>query len=110
MWRPAAAFPSLRERVGVLDGIRGHLPLPYSVAEYACGAMADLVVAHLLRHGFAIWAVKRCLILERDLSPAALEEVEVRCRPGALVVDNPLYRLGDLNDPMLRGMLETLLA
>lgn len=103
---PSTQLPLLSEQEAVLALVRAYQALPYSVAEHGCGKKTSLIIDQLIRIGVPAWALRRGMILERDLSPEALAQTDVTHRPHALLVDNPLYRLGDLEDPTLRGLLE----
>jgi acetylornithine deacetylase/succinyl-diaminopimelate desuccinylase-like protein len=103
---PSTGFPLLHQQASIFELLLAHVQLPHSVAEYGCGKKANLIIEQVHEIGIPIWALKRGLALEPDLSEATLAELDARRRPGALVVENPLYRLGDLNDPLLLRMLE----
>ena len=102
----ATGFPLITEQEPVLGLIRAYLQLPYSVAEHGCGKKTNLILDHLVRMGVPIWALRRGMVLERDMSPEALAQHDADRRPHRLLVDNPLCALGDLSEPTLRAMLD----
>ncbi len=101
----STGLPMLHEQDDIFDLILAYLALPYSVAEYGCGKKASLIIEYLVQLGIPSYALARGLIMERNMSPAALQEGDLEKRKHALVLDNPLHSLGDLNDPRLRKML-----
>lgn len=98
-------LPLLREQDAILQTILAYLALPYSVTEYGCGKKASLIINQLLTLNIPPYAISRGMILERDMSPAALDETDYDKRAHALVADNPLYELGNTTDEKLRDML-----
>jgi len=102
----ATGFPLASQEQGVLQLIRAYLQLPYSVAEHGCGKKTDLILHQLVRMGVPVWAMRRGMILERDMSPEVLAQHDPRRRPHRLLVKNPLCSLGDLSEPTLRAMLD----
>ena len=102
----ATGFPLTTEKEAVLELIRAYLELPYSVAEHGCGKKTSLTLDQLVRMGVPIWAMRRGMILERDMSPETLAIDDPEQRPHRLLVSNPLCALGDLSEPTLRAMLD----
>ncbi|MCR9142930.1 MAG: hypothetical protein NXI24_11805 [bacterium] len=102
----STGLPLLSEEDSIFELILAYLALPYSVAEYGCGKKASLLIEYLLNLGLPPYCLARGLIMERDMSPAALAEVDPRKRPHALILDNPLYGMANLLDPKLRAILK----
>lgn len=103
---PSSGLPLSSEQDGLLQLILAYLALPYSVTEYGCGKKASLIIDQLLALGVAPYALSRVLILERDMSPAALAEPDAEARENALLADNFLFHLADPDDDRLCRMLE----
>lgn len=101
----STGLPLLSEGDLILEYLMAYLPLPYSVAEHGCGKKASLIIDRLLELELPPYALWRGLILERDMSPAALAERDAARRPHALVSDNPLCELSDLRSPDLHMLL-----
>lgn len=102
----ATGFPLTTEKQAVLELVRAYLELPYSVAEHGCGKKTSLTLDQLVSMGIPVWAIRRGMILERDMSPEALAIDDPEQRPHRLLVRNPLPTLGDLSEPTLRAMLD----
>ncbi|MCB1170284.1 MAG: hypothetical protein KDK25_08115 [Leptospiraceae bacterium] len=100
-----SGFPLISESDGILQLILAYLELPYSVTEHGCGKKASLIINYLLKLGLPAYGLARGMALERDMSPQAMVETDYQKRTHALVADNPLHHLCDLNDPRLRQML-----
>jgi len=99
-------LPFLKEREKVLKLILAHLPLPYNVAEYGCGKKCSIILKKLMDIGIPAFALKRGMIMEKDMSPTALEQEDFNQRKYALVVENPLFHLVDFEGGSLEQMLE----
>ncbi|MEZ4943175.1 MAG: hypothetical protein R3D58_20035 [Saprospiraceae bacterium] len=102
-------LPLLKEQDKILNlirQIREYLPLPYTIAEYGCGDKCSIILRKLMMLGIPLYALKRGMIMEKDMSEKALRERDFRKRPYALVSDNPLYRVKDFYDPTLFKMIE----
>lgn len=99
------ALPLLRERNSILQLILAYLALPYSVTEYGCGKKATLIIDYLLDLGIPAFAIRRGLILERELSSEMLAQNDHTQRPHALLSPNPLSSLASMEDPVLQRML-----
>ncbi|MEQ9363880.1 MAG: hypothetical protein RIF32_06545, partial [Leptospirales bacterium] len=97
----STGLPLISEEDDIFELILAYLALPYSVAEYGCGKKASMLIEYLLNLGIPPFALARGLVMERDMSPAALDEVDARRRRHALVLDNPLFSLANLGDPRL---------
>lgn len=102
----SSGLPLLSEADALLQYILAYLALPYSVTEHGCGDKTSLIINHLLSLDIPPHALSRGMILERDLSPAALAACDYRERKHAMYTSNPLGMLGELNDPDLRDMLK----
>ncbi|GAB5499896.1 MAG: hypothetical protein PsegKO_22070 [Pseudohongiellaceae bacterium] len=98
-------LPLLSEQGAVLQYLLAYLALPYSVTGYGCGKKASVIIDQLLALGVPSYAISRLLILEADMSPAALARTDSEDRDHALVADNLLANLVDTSDPRLRSML-----
>lgn len=107
---PATRLPLLSEQAEILDLIMVYLALPYSVAEHGCGKKCSLIIDQLLGVGIPPWAIRRGMIVERDMSPSALDQRDASHRPHALVAANPLPEIGDLDDPTLLELLNESLS
>lgn len=101
----STGLPLIGEEDNIFELILAYLALPYSVAEYGCGKKASLIIDYLMNLGVPPYAISRGLIMERDMTPAALAEVDPRKRRHALRIDNPLYSLVNPDDSQLRRML-----
>lgn len=102
---PPTHLPLVSEAPRLLAMALDFLPLPHSVVEFGCGKKASLLAQLWVRHGLPVHALKRGMILERDMSPEALETREAADRPHALMVGNPLFHRADLADEPLRRLL-----
>ncbi len=102
----ATGLPLLEEQTKILFLILTYLPLPYTIAEYGCGKKSSIILRKLLKLGIPAYALKRGMIMERDMSEAMLQEKNYRNRPHALVVENPLYHPKDFHQKALLKMLE----
>lgn len=101
----SSGLPLLTEQQGIFNLVLAYLALPFSVAEYGCGKKTSLILDFLLSLNIPPYALNRGLIMERDMSPEALAETDAGKRRHALVLENPLFHLGDLRDPRLQEML-----
>ncbi|SEN45800.1 hypothetical protein [Nitrosomonas marina] len=101
----SSGLPLLTEQTAIFEILLTYLSLPYSVAEYGCGKKASLIIKQLTDMKIPAWAIQRGIAIERDMSPAALNQIDMNQRPHAISVNNPLAQLGDLLDPNLRKML-----
>lgn len=102
-------LPLLKEQDKILNlirQIREYLPLPYTIAEYGCGDKCSIILRKLMNLGVPLYALKRGMIMEKDMSAKALQERDFRKRPYALVSDNPLYRAKDFYDTTLFKMIK----
>ncbi|GJL75916.1 hypothetical protein [Nitrosomonas sp.] len=106
----SSGLPLLTEQEAIFKIILTYLSLPYSVAEYGCGKKASLIIKQLIEMNIPGWAIQRGIILERDMSPDALNQTDMNLRPHALRAHNPLAQLSDLLDPRLRKMLSNVVA
>lgn len=102
----STGLPLLADAPVLFDLILAYLPLPYSVAEYGCGKKASLILEQLLRLDLPPYALERGMIMEDDMSDAALAESDPGLRPGALTLESPWTQLADLGDARLRALLE----
>lgn len=102
----SSGLPLLSETDEILKLVLTYLALPYSVVEYGCGKKTSLILRLLFNHGIPVQALSRGLIIERDLSPEALEEKDFDKRPHALTALNPLYQRADLKNPVLGKLLK----
>lgn len=102
----ATGLPLYDEQENILNIIKTYLALPYTVAEYGCGKKCSIIIRKLIELGIPPYAIKRGMIMERDMSPEALEEKDFRKRPHALIIDNPLYHPKDFYQDVLLKMLE----
>lgn len=99
-------LPLFAEQEVIFELILAYLPLPYSVAEFGCGKKTSLILEQLLLLELPPYALERGMIMEQDMSRAALAELDADKRPGALTIDNPLTQNADLRDPKLRAILD----
>ncbi len=99
-------LPLLREQDNILQLILTYLSLPYSIAEYGCGRKTSIILKKLLDLGIPFYALRRGMIMEKDMSDKALAENDFKKRKHALVLENPLYHKTELKDPVLLEMLE----
>ena len=102
----STGLPLLSESEPILQYLMAYLALPYSVAEHGCGKKTSLILDRLLKLRIPAYALWRGLILERDMSSAALAEQKADNRRHALIADNPLFAMGDLKHPDLRRTLK----
>lgn len=99
---PLSGLPLLTAADDVLNLAINHLPLPYSVVEFGCGQKCSILLNLLLGNHVPGYALHRGLVLEADLSPAALEECDFEKRKSALVISNPLHdRVLFSDEPLL---------
>lgn len=101
-----SALPRSDQRAAVLECVLAYLALPYSVAEHGCGKKTSMILSELRRLGLPLHALGRGMVVEADLSPAALAQFDADAREHALVVDNPIGKRGELQDERLRRYLE----
>jgi len=102
----ATGLPLYDEQENILNIIKTYLALPYTVAEYGCGKKCSIIIRKLIELGIPPYAIKRGMIMERDMSQEALEEEDFHKRPHALIIDNPLYHPKDFYQDILLKMLE----
>ena len=100
-------LPLYTEQNKLLELIVTYLPLPYSIAEYGCGNKANIIINKLIDFGVPVYALKRGMIMERDMSDPALNELDYEKRPHALIVNNPLFEGTDFNDENFIDILES---
>lgn len=98
-------FPLLHEQNSILQLILAYLALPYSVTEYGCGKKASMIIEYLLWLDIPSYAISRGLVIEKDMSPEAIEQTDYEKREHALVALNPLCRTSDMSDPKLQRMI-----
>lgn len=106
----STGFPLLQEGPKILDLIRTYLSLPYTVAEYGCGKKCSIILRKLMDLGIPLFALKRGMIMEKDMSDKALQEKNFTKRPHALIIENPLYHPKDFYKEVLFQMLQDKLA
>ncbi|MDF1756239.1 MAG: hypothetical protein P1U89_25855 [Verrucomicrobiales bacterium] len=95
-----SGLPLFSERSKLLKWVLNYLPLPFSVAEFGCGQKAGVVLRMLTHvHGIPSYALQRLLVMERDMSAAAIAEKDCHHRPHALIAENPLASRVDLQSP-----------
>jgi hypothetical protein len=94
-------LPLLSEENKIFDLTRAYLHLPYSVAEYGCGKRADIITKQLIDLGINASAIRYGMIIEPDMSAAALAEKNHFKRAQALIARNPLAALMDFEDKVL---------
>ncbi len=102
----ATGLPLYEEQTNILQIIKTYLALPYTIAEYGCGKKCSIIIRKLVDLGIPPYAIKRGMIMERDMSTMALEEMDARKRPHALIINNPLYHPKDFYQEVLLKMLE----
>ena len=102
---PSSGLPLLSEVDGLFDLVLAYLALPYSVVEFGCGKKTSLILHYLARLGIPFHALSRGLIMERDLSSAALAETDPSNRPHALIAKNPLAEIKQFSDPIISRLL-----
>ncbi|PHN06313.1 zinc-binding metallopeptidase family protein [Flavilitoribacter nigricans] len=102
----ATGLPLFKERQKILDLIRTYLSLPYTVAEYGCGKKCSIILNKLMELGIPPYALKRGMIMEKDMSDRALRQKDYTKRPHALIIENPLYHPKDFYKEILFQMLE----
>lgn len=99
-------LPLLSEQYKIFELIRAYLHLPFRVAEYGCGKRVSIIIKQLYDLGIPLHALMRGMILENDMSDAALAEKNALRRPHALRADNPVYKLLDFDDEILLRRFE----
>lgn len=99
-------LPLLSEQDKILDLIRTYLFLPYTIAEYGCGKKCSIIIHKLVDLGIPPYAIKRGMIMEKDMSADALKEQDFTKRPHALIIENPLYHPKDFYREILFDMLD----
>jgi len=102
----ATGLPLYDEQYNVLEIIKTYLALPYTIAEYGCGKKCSIIIRKLIEIGIPLYAIKRGMIMERDMSESALTEPDFKKRPHALIINNPLYHPKDFYQDILLRMLE----
>jgi hypothetical protein len=100
-------LPLYSERNKLLELVLTYLPLPYSIAEYGCGSKASIIINKLIDFGVPVYALKRGMIMEKDMSDEALNELNYEKRPHALIIDNPLYEGTDFSVENFIEILES---
>ncbi len=103
---PVSGLPLISERNNIFELVTAYLRLPYSIAEYGCGKRCSIIIDQLMRLGIAPQAMKRGLIMERDMSPSALAQSDVYLRPHAMLARNPFFDRVDFHDRKLLAFLE----
>lgn len=101
----STGLPLFEERGKVLALIRTYLALPYTVAEYGCGKKCSIILHKLVDLGIPAYALKRGMIMEKDMSDQALRQKDYTKRPHALIIENPLYHPKDFYKEILFQML-----
>lgn len=99
-------LPLLSEQHKIFELIRAYLHLPFRVAEYGCGKRVSIIIKQLYDLGLPLHSLMRGMILEADMSDAALREKNALKRPHALKANNPIYDLLDFKDEQLLEKLE----
>lgn len=99
-------LPLLSEQHKIFELIRAYLHLPFRVAEYGCGKRVSIIIKQLYDLGLPLHSLMRGMILEADMSDAALREKNALKRPHALKANNPIYELLDFKDEQLLAKLE----
>lgn len=103
-------LPLLHEQDKILDLIRTYLFLPYTIAEYGCGKKCSIIIHKLVDLGIPPYALKRGMIMEKDMSAKALAQKDYTKRPHALIIENPLYHPKDFYREILFDMLDKKIA
>lgn len=103
----SSRLPLLTEEQKILNLITNYLALPYSVAEYGCGKKCSMIIHQLYTFGIPSYALKRGMMMEKDLSPEALAERDFTKRKHALTVENSFYHKADFSNPVLLNLFET---
>lgn len=102
----STGLPLFKEQEKILDLIRTYLSLPYTIAEYGCGKKCSIILNKLVELGVPSYALKRGMIMEKDMSDRALREKDYTRRPHALIIENPLYHPKDFYKEILFQMLQ----
>ncbi len=102
----ASGLPLLRESDKILKIILTYVALPYTIAEFGCGKKCSIILDQLVRMGVPAYALKRGMIMEKDMGNEMLEQKDYTKRPHALVLQNPLYHPKDFHQTTLLKMLE----
>lgn len=102
----SSRLPLLSEKDRIRELILNYLPLPYSIAEYGCGKKSSLIIKKLIDLGIPSYAIQRGMIMEKDMSDAALAEDDFQRRPHALVVYNSLYHIFDPDNAVILNRLQ----
>ncbi len=97
----SSRLPLLSEEQKILNLVINYLALPYSVAEYGCGKKCSMIIHQLYSLGIPAYAIKRGMIMEKDMSPEMLAERNYHKRKHALTVENSFYHRADFNKPVL---------
>ncbi len=98
---PTSQLPLLSEQSKIHELISSYLHLPYSAVEYGCGKRCSIIIKQLTKIGISPHAIKRGMIIEKDLSAEMLKEQDPEKREHALVAKNPLHGLIDFKDQAL---------
>ena len=99
-------LPLLSEQYKIFELIRAYLHLPFRVAEYGCGKRVSIIIKQLYDLGIPLHALMRGMVIENDMSDAALAEKNALRRPHALRATNPIYDLLDFDDEFLLRRFE----
>lgn len=102
----SSRLPLLSEDQKILNLIINYLPLPYSATEYGCGKKCSMIINQLHSLGIPSYAIKRGMIMEKDLSPETLAENDYTKRKHALTIENSFYHRADLTNPVLVQLFE----
>lgn len=102
----SSRLPLVSEKDRIRELILNYLPLPYSIAEYGCGKKSSLIIKKLIDLGIPSYAIQRGMIMEKDMSDAALAEDDFQRRPHALVVYNSLYHIFDPDNAVILNRLQ----
>ncbi|MCB0668596.1 MAG: hypothetical protein KDC80_22380 [Saprospiraceae bacterium] len=102
----STGFPLYTEQQKILELVMNYSPLPYSISEYGCSKKCSIIIKKLVDLGIPFYAVKRGMIMERNLSPEMIREKNFRKRSHALTIENILYHNVQLENPVQQKLLE----
>lgn len=102
----SSGFPLYSEQQKILELVMNYSPLPYSISEYGCSKKCSIIIKKLIDLGIPFYAIKRGMIMERDISPEMLLEKNFRKRPHALTIENVLYHNIQWENPVQQKLLE----
>lgn len=102
----ATGLPLLGEQEKIFELVRAYLHLPFRVTEFGCGKRTSIILKQLYDFGVSSEALTRGMVMEKDMSDAALKQEDSTQRPHALRLTNALYDLIDLNDDRLLAKLQ----